>query len=61
LFEKYGEIRNVHLVKDRDTGLPKGLGFVNFGEIGPAQAAIDELDGSDFGGRQLFMGFSMNR
>lgn len=36
MFEKYGEIKNVHLVKDRDTGLPKGLGFVNFAELGPA-------------------------
>jgi RNA recognition motif-containing protein len=35
LFEKFGEITNIHINKDRDTGLPRGFGFVYFREAGP--------------------------
>jgi len=36
LFEKYGEIKNIHLNKDMETGLPRGFGFIYFTEEGPA-------------------------
>jgi len=55
LFEKYGEIRQVTIMRDRDTGLPKGIAFVNFKEDGPAAAAIEELNGENFKGRALRM------
>ena len=53
LFSKFGEIRNIAIMKDRDTGLPKGIAFVNFMDDGPAEAAIEELDGTEFRGRDL--------
>jgi RNA recognition motif-containing protein len=52
LFEPYGEVASVNVITDRDTGLPKGFGFV---EMAPAQAmaAIGALDGTEFGGRTI--------
>lgn len=52
LFEAHGEVRSVALITDRDTGRPRGFGFVEMDEAG-AQAAIEALDGRDFGGRPL--------
>lgn len=52
LFEQYGNVNSVHLVADRDTGRPRGFGFVEM-EDGEADAAIEALDGEMFGGRNL--------
>ncbi len=52
LFGQHGEVIEVKLVKDRETGRPRGFGFVKIEESG-AQAAIQALDGTDFGGRNL--------
>ena len=52
LFSQYGEVGSVSLVSDRETGSPRGFGFV---EMSPEEAAkaVDALDGVDFGGRNL--------
>ncbi len=52
LFSQYGSVDTVRLVTDRDTGRPRGFGFVEMEEEG-ATKAIEELDGKDFGGRNL--------
>ena len=50
LFSEHGEVQSVSLITDRDTGRPRGFGFV---EMENASAAIEALDGRDFGGRNL--------
>lgn len=52
-FAEYGTVDRVHLVMDRETGRPRGFGFVTMPEPEEAKAAIEALDGSDFNGRQL--------
>ena len=52
LFAQYGEVISVALPTDRETGRPRGFGFVEM-EGDSAQKAIDALNGRDFGGRQL--------
>ena len=52
LFEQYGSVLNVNLVNDRETGRPRGFGFVEM-EDADAEAAISALDGVSFGGRNL--------
>ena len=52
LFSAYGEVSSVRLVNDRDTGRPRGFGFVEMPD-GDADSAIKALDGHDFGGRRL--------
>ena len=52
LFSQYGEVASVSLVTDRETGRPRGFGFVEM-PADDADAAIGALDGKDMGGRQL--------
>ena len=52
LFTPHGEVISCTLPIDRDTGRPRGFGFVEMDEE-PAAKAIQALDGVDFGGRSL--------
>lgn len=53
-FEADGrEVREVVLISDRETGRPKGFGFVQMGSEQDAQAAIAALDGQELDGRRL--------
>lgn len=51
LFGTYGQVESVHLVTDRETGRPRGFGFVEMSSGG--EKAISGLDGTEFGGRNL--------
>lgn len=53
LFEAYGPIDNVTLVRDRDTGQPRGFGFVELGSDEQAEKAIAALNGQNVGGRNI--------
>ena len=50
LFAQYGEVTSVTLINDRETGRPRGFGFV---EMENADEAIAQLNGKEFGGRAL--------
>jgi RNA recognition motif-containing protein len=52
LFGEYGEVESVHLVTDRETGRPRGFGFVEMDDSG-ADAAIEGLKGTEMDGRSL--------
>ena len=52
LFVEYGEVISVSLPNDRDTGRPRGFGFVEMDNEN-ADKAIQALDGKEFGGRSL--------
>jgi cold-inducible RNA-binding protein len=47
------EVREVALIMDRDTGRPKGFGFIQMGSDKDAQAAIAALDGKELDGRAI--------
>jgi RNA recognition motif-containing protein len=53
LFATHGSVSSVALIMDRDTGRPKGFGFVEMGSVEEAQAAKSALDGTDLGGRAI--------
>ena len=46
-------VTEVHIMVDRDSGRPRGFGFVEMGSDSEAQAAIEALDGVDLDGRNL--------
>ena len=46
-------VKDLHIVLDRDTGRPRGFAFAEFATDAEAQAAIDALDGTDLDGRTL--------
>ena len=50
-FSAYGEVNDVRLVTDRDTGRSKGFGFVEMPNASEASAAIDAMNGKEFMGR----------
>lgn len=53
VFEEFGEVTSAKVIKDRETGRSKGFGFVEMQNDNEAQAAIDELDGSEINGRTV--------
>jgi len=53
LFEKYGEVTSVKIIKDRETGRSKGFGFIEMTKEEDAEKAIQKLNGSDVEGRNL--------
>jgi RNA recognition motif-containing protein len=53
MFVQYGEVDRVNLITDRETGRPRGFGFVEMSDAGAAKAAIDALNGMDLDGRSL--------
>jgi RNA recognition motif-containing protein len=52
LFERHGKVESVKLIMDRETGKPRGFGFVDM-EQNEAQAAIQALNGHQMNGRPL--------
>ena len=52
LFEQHGTVDSVALINDRETGRPRGFGFVEMPRADAARA-IQNLNGQDMGGRPL--------
>lgn len=52
LFAAHGNVINVNLISDRETGRPRGFGFVEM-EDEDAKRAIEAINGTEFGGRTL--------
>ena len=52
LFSNYGNVEEVAVITDRDTGRPRGFAFVTMGDE-DARKAMEELNGNDFEGRPL--------
>ncbi len=52
LFEQFGAVTSATIIKDKFTGDSKGFGFVEMSDA-DAQAAIDNLNGTEFKGRSL--------
>lgn len=53
LFEQVGEVTEVNLITDRDTGRPKGFGFVQMATDELAQEAIRRFNGFSVDNRAL--------
>ncbi len=53
IFSAHGEVLDVFIGTDRETGRSRGFGFVTMGSKEAGQAAIEGLNGKDFEGRAL--------
>jgi RNA recognition motif-containing protein len=53
LFAQHGDVTSAQLVMDRETGRPRGFGFVEMANDEQAKAAIAALHGQNFQGRDL--------
>lgn len=52
-FAAIGEVREVAIPTDRETGQPRGFAFVTMGSASAAQAAVAQLNGAMLDGRPL--------
>jgi len=53
VFEGFGGVSKVTIIKDKFSGEPRGFGFVEMPNNGEAQAAISGLSGTELNGRAL--------
>jgi RNA recognition motif-containing protein len=53
VFAPFGEVQQVRIMTDRDTGRSRGFAFVEMAQDDDAEKAIAALNGRDFGGRAL--------
>ncbi len=53
VFAEYGTVKRVQLPIDRETGRPRGFGFVEMSTDAEEAAAIEALDGAEWMGRDL--------
>lgn len=52
-FASFGTVEKVDIVRDRDSGQPRGFAFVEMSERSAAEAAISRLNGAEMNGRAL--------
>ena len=60
LFGQHGEVNSVALIMDRETGRPRGFGFIEMDDSA-ATAAISALDGHEMDGRNLRVNEAQDR
>ena len=60
LFGQHGTVHSVALINDRETGRPRGFGFVEVDDDA-LQPMIDALDGCEMGGRNLRVNEAQDR
>ena len=53
LFAEIGSVESATVVEDRETGRSRGFGFVEMASREDGERAIAELNGTEFGGREL--------
>lgn len=60
-FSEFGEVIEVKIICDRDTGRSRGFGFVSFTSEQEAEAALQALDGRDLAGRTIRVDYATER
>ncbi|KAH7576699.1 hypothetical protein JRO89_XS01G0133100 [Xanthoceras sorbifolium] len=60
-FSSYGEVTEVNIIYDRDSGRSRGFGFVHFSKEEDAVCAKDAMDGKALSGRPLRISFALER
>ena len=53
LFAEIGTVTSTNIIEDRETGRPRGFGFVEMSSKEEGQNAISQLNGKEVDGRQL--------
>lgn len=61
VFGEHGEVKSVRLPTDRETGRPKGFGYVEYVDIDTAKKAFEGLSGTEIGGRAIRLDYSQPR
>ncbi|CAM9223610.1 unnamed protein product, partial [Heterosigma akashiwo] len=60
-FEKFGDVRDVYMPRDYQTGEPRGFCFVEFYDQRDAEDAVYDMDGYRLDGREIGVQFARER
>lgn len=60
LFSRFGPLDGARIIFDRQTSMPRGYGFVYFRHPENAKQAVDTMNGYEFHGKRLKVGYSTN-
>lgn len=60
-FNQFGEVSSVRLPTDRESGKPKGFGYVEFADLESAKKAFDGAAGAEIEGRNIRLDYSQPR
>ena len=60
-FSAHGSVTSVTLINDRETGRPRGFGFVEMASDEDARQAMEAMDGRELGGRNLKVNVAKGR
>ncbi|MEQ9501726.1 MAG: RNA-binding protein [Deltaproteobacteria bacterium] len=60
-FEAFGSVQEVAIITDRDTGRPRGFGFVTMSSDEEASEAVSAMDGQQLDGRALRVNIAESR
>ena len=60
LFSRFGPLDGARIIFDRQTSMPRGYGFVYFRHPESAKQAVDMMNGYEFHGKRLKVGYSTN-
>jgi len=52
-FEPFGQVDDIHIATDRETGQPRGFAFVTYANADDAKVAAEKLSGFELNGRML--------
>merc|ERR1712036_115355 len=60
-FEEFGTINRISLPTDRETGTPKGFGYIDFATVEEATAAYEAMNGAEIAGRSIRLDYASAR
>jgi RNA recognition motif-containing protein len=60
-FSEYGEIKNIYMNLDRQTGFVKGYALIEYGKKSEAQGAIDNLNGTQILEKAIGVSWAFNK
>ncbi|KAL8515855.1 hypothetical protein ACS0TY_014526 [Phlomoides rotata] len=60
-FSNFGEIVDVRVITDRDSGRSRGFGFVSFSNDEGASSALSAMDGQELNGRNIRVSYAQER
>lgn len=52
-FEAFGQVTDLHIAMDRETGRPRGFAFITYATEAESKLAIEKLNGTELNGRAL--------
>ena len=61
LFAPHGSVKSSVVISDRESGRSRGFGFVEMGSSEEAEKALEQLNGTDVGGRNVVVNYARER